>query len=286
MENPESQMKIAAALIKMLRRPAAAGDARQPVLREWGCRTLTNFAKVNRKIEGFLRDDATLLVLLSCLGDDKTVNQEVVNVLSDLARGDSSARGSILRAGGLDSVLQVAAAEAQSISAALPEQALTLAAELVRSFDPKVHRVATVATSLCALLPHSELRVRQKTLECYSTLIDNFGRTDHPMRGLLEVEAGVMPRFLLSALREQNELCGSACGLLRSLCRAEEEALRILVSEGLFDSIVSGISASAAGPSQSEMCGLIVSLVELLYAAPSSISVGDDVDVAAEPVRF
>ena len=57
-----------------------------------------------------------------------------------------------------------------------------------------------------------------------------------------------MPRFLLSALREQNELCGSACGLLRSLCRAEEEALRILVSEGLFDSIVSGISASAAGP--------------------------------------
>ena len=33
--------------------------------------------------------------------------------------------------GGLDSVLQVAAAEAQSISAALPEQALTLAAELV-----------------------------------------------------------------------------------------------------------------------------------------------------------
>ena len=64
MENPESQMKIASALIKMLQRPHATDDPRIPLLREWACRTLTNFSKVNRKIEGFLRDDRTLLVLL------------------------------------------------------------------------------------------------------------------------------------------------------------------------------------------------------------------------------
>ncbi len=208
MENPESQMKIAAALIKMLQRPHATDDPRIPLLREWACRTLTNFSKVNRKIEGFLRDDRTLLVLLSCLGTShNNVNQEVVNVLSDLAKGDKSARTSILRAGGLDSVLRVAAREAGSISAALPEQALTLASELVRNFNPKEHRVTTVGTSLCALLVHSELRVRVKTLECYSAVIDSFRAAEYPLVQLLQVESGAMPKFLVASVQLRVACC-------------------------------------------------------------------------------
>ena len=246
-------MKIAAALIKMLQRPHATDDPRIPLLREWACRTLTNFSKVNRKIEGFLRDDRTLLVLLSCLGTThKNVNQEVVNVLSDLAKGDSTARASILRAGGLDSVLKVAAGEALSISAALPEQALTLATELVRSFNPKEHRVNTVATSLCALLAHSELRVRQKTLECYSALIDTFRGVEHPLFQLLEVADGAMPKFLVDCVRVQNELCATACRLLRSLSTADEDTMKILVAEGLFEAIVGGISTSTAAGQKGE----------------------------------
>ena len=284
MENPESQMKIASALIKMLQRPHATDDARIPLLREWACRTLTNFSKVNRKIEGFLRDDRTLLVLLSCLGSPhRNVNQEVVNVLSDLAKGDSTARTSILRAGGLDSVLNVAAREARSISAALPEQALTLASELVRSFNPKEHRVTTVGTSLCALLVHTELRVRVKTLECYSALIDSFRAAEHPLVQLLQVDSGAMPKFLVASVRLQNELCATACGLLRSLCTADEDSLKILVEEGLFDAIVAGIADSSAS-GQQELCSLIVSLVDLLYSDEANgVTVGDDVDVMVDP---
>ena len=284
MENPESQMKIASALIKMLQRPHATADPRIPLLREWACRTLTNFSKVNRKIEGFLRDDRTLLVLLSCLGSShRNVNQEVVNVLSDLAKGDSTARTSILRAGGLDSVLKVAAGEALSISAALPEQALTLASELVRNFSPKEHRVTTVGTSLCALLAHTELRVRLKTLECYSALIDTFRGAEHPLIQLLEVEGGAMPKFLVASVRMQNELSATACSLMRSLCTSDEDSLKILIAEGLFDAIVAGIASSTAS-GQKELCSLIVALVDLLYSdEANSVTVGDDVDVMVDP---
>jgi hypothetical protein len=290
LDNPASQMTRAGAMRE--RRDGGGGlgggdDARTQVLREWGCRTLSNFRdRGNRRLDTFVRQEKTIVVLVGLVeaGSDRRVNEEVISSLNALAKSSGEVRRAILGAGGLQKILRVAASEADAMSTTLTEQALKLATEVARSLRPPQHNVSDTRPCLCELLTSStELRVHLKVLELCQAIVTSCGGTAEGYVGGLVEEAGrCLPHFLLSAIREQSDACGAACELLGTLCRADAAVLLTFVEEGLLAVLVGAVSCSAAR-SISSICALACVVIEQLHPSDSgNVAVGDEIEVAID----